>query len=473
MGPKPGKSKSKDQARHLRRLSIAKKDDATLQKGPSITSFFKNTPPSKLACPLCGKFIPRFKINEHIDSQCRDYLEENDMQTTAVSDDEQTKTSCLSSKSVPNCPDEEKNASMHANNQEAKTSPYFKKSGMTRQESPNNNSHVGEVRIVSLGRLSSKLSKKALFPSEDSNSHSIQVSVKEDPVLSEPSSSQKENFENIHGKSEHVEMQSKLTSQVPTENLPHVEKIKQATPKKEPLGPGVSKSADTSASLRFMKRKKEESPGACVTPVVQKKTKYSGKTSAKSSSTDQLPEVVVSKSKHQDVETNQIMTQDGSSDPPHNSSASPVEHSSPRRPYYLQNFLSVLETVLENQDDRCLFSEEELSSIQRFKQMSGREYTLEHNYKNNHILWKSLKCNTVHVTAGCSMFLYICIMHCWIKTNIPNAYFLVPGQMLYVRLFQRKLKWLQVSKLDYTEISSDLNPVVQELVSSGFLQTGW
>ncbi|KAF5907660.1 fanconi-associated nuclease 1, partial [Clarias magur] len=194
-------------------------------------------------------------------------------------------------------------------------------------------------------------------------------------------------------------MKSTLTSQVPTENLPHVEKIEQATPKEESLGPGESQLVDTSASLRLMKRKKEESPGACVTPIIQKKTKYSGKTSAKSSSTDQLPEVVVSKSKHQE------------------SSASPVVHSSPRRPYYLQNFLTVLETVLENKDDRCLFSEEELASIKRFKQMS------------------------------------------------------VPGQMLYVRLFQRKLKWLQVSKLDYTEISSDLNPVVQELVSSGFLQT--
>lgn len=53
-----------------------------------------------------------------------------------------------------------------------------------------------------------------------------------------------------------------------------------------------------------------------------------------------------------------------------------------------------------------------------------------------------------------------------------TSYILVPGQMLYVRLFQRKLKWLQVSKLDYAEISADLGPVVQELASSGFLQTG-
>lgn len=46
------------------------------------------------------------------------------------------------------------------------------------------------------------------------------------------------------------------------------------------------------------------------------------------------------------------------------------------------------------------------------------------------------------------------------------------GQKLYVRLFQRKMKWLQVGKLDYEEICRDLGPIAQELVQSGFLQTG-
>ena len=44
--------------------------------------------------------------------------------------------------------------------------------------------------------------------------------------------------------------------------------------------------------------------------------------------------------------------------------------------------------------------------------------------------------------------------------------------MLYVRLFQRKLKWLQVEKLDYAEISADLGPVAEELVEAGLLQGG-
>ncbi|XP_053479163.1 fanconi-associated nuclease 1 [Ictalurus furcatus] len=422
MSPKIGRSKSKDQARPLRRLSVANKDDkkgnAKLQKGPSITSFFKNTPPSKLACPLCGKFVPRFKINEHLDSQCQDFLEENDIQAAAACDNEQAKTSWPFSNNAPQSPDEEKNASIHDNNQGAKTSPYFKKSGTTRQESPKKCSHAGEVKIVSLGRLSSKLSKKVLFFSEDSKIHSTQVPIKEEPILSEPSSSQKENFdENVCVKSEHLVMNSTLTSQVPTENLHCVEKIEQATPKENSLGPEVSQTAETTASLRLIKRKKEESPGACIAPNMQKKTRYSLKRTAKSGSANPLPEVELGNSKCKDVERNQIMALDRGSDHPQDGSTSSVEHSSPRLPYYLQNFLTILGTVLENKDDRVLFSEEELSSIQRFKQLS------------------------------------------------------VPGQMLYVRLFQRKLKWLQVSKLDYAEISSDISPVVQELVSSGFLQT--
>lgn len=46
------------------------------------------------------------------------------------------------------------------------------------------------------------------------------------------------------------------------------------------------------------------------------------------------------------------------------------------------------------------------------------------------------------------------------------------GQKLYVRLFQRKLAWIKMNKLEYEEIASDLMPVVEELKDSGFLQTG-
>lgn len=41
-----------------------------------------------------------------------------------------------------------------------------------------------------------------------------------------------------------------------------------------------------------------------------------------------------------------------------------------------------------------------------------------------------------------------------------------------MRLFQRKLNWLKVNKIEYGEISVDLSPIIEELAAAGFLQTG-
>ncbi|NWI93466.1 FAN1 nuclease, partial [Pitta sordida] len=49
--------------------------------------------------------------------------------------------------------------------------------------------------------------------------------------------------------------------------------------------------------------------------------------------------------------------------------------------------------------------------------------------------------------------------------------FAVGGQKLYVRLFQRKLNWLKVNKIEYGEISVDLSPIIEELAKARFLQT--
>ena len=47
------------------------------------------------------------------------------------------------------------------------------------------------------------------------------------------------------------------------------------------------------------------------------------------------------------------------------------ESNSSRLPYYLRNFRTVLKAVLENEDDRKLFNQEDLSSIQAFEKLSG------------------------------------------------------------------------------------------------------
>uniref|UniRef100_UPI00398F5816 fanconi-associated nuclease 1 n=1 Tax=Pristiophorus japonicus TaxID=55135 RepID=UPI00398F5816 len=86
-------------------------------------------------------------------------------------------------------------------------------------------------------------------------------------------------------------------------------------------------------------------------------------------------------------------------------------------PYYLANFVTVLAAVLGS-EDKELFDEEDRGWIGTFQQLSAA------------------------------------------------------GQKLYVRLFQRKLNWLKVSRLDYAEIGLDLTPTIEELSLAGLLQTG-
>uniref|UniRef100_A0A4W4HFC2 Fanconi-associated nuclease n=1 Tax=Electrophorus electricus TaxID=8005 RepID=A0A4W4HFC2_ELEEL len=433
-----GAGRNRSKAWPLRRLSLAKKDGQRgsskeknkKQIGVSITSFFKNTPPAKLACPLCAKLVPRFKINEHIDSRCQDFAGENDSEASADDHNQQEKACAPLPKTSPRVLDEEKDSNVDGVNQDSKTSPYFKKNCLEKQGSPKTNEQAKMVKTVSLGSLSSKLSKRVLRFSETANVDSIEASDD-----SEPSSSQKENWnENMSVQAEPLVMSSAEASV----NLPQVEKpVKCATviPAVESLESEAVQPVKSAASFRLVKRKKEESPDACATPVLGKKSRNAASgennpfpifsrsqtspvsVSQSAGSTTQSVKVEGSESEHGSGAKNQIVAPGRSQAPPHKANNSPVEQFSLKQPYYLKNFLTVLGAVLENEDDRMLFNEEDLSSIHRFKQLS------------------------------------------------------VPGQMLYVRLFQRKLRWLQLSKLDYAEISSDLKPVAQELVCSGFLQS--
>ncbi|XP_041034434.1 fanconi-associated nuclease 1 isoform X3 [Carcharodon carcharias] len=86
-------------------------------------------------------------------------------------------------------------------------------------------------------------------------------------------------------------------------------------------------------------------------------------------------------------------------------------------PYYLRNFLMVLEAVLGSEDKELFNDGDEL----------------------------------------------------WLRTFGKLS---VAGQKLYVRLFQRKLNWLKITKLNYPEIGLDLTPSIEELRLAGLLQTG-
>lgn len=364
-------SQHKDDTKLLRRLSVSKKDctsrkKATIKensssknKGLSIASFFKNTPPSKLACPLCGRFVPRFKINEHIDSQCREYSEQNDFGAQ-----DKTPTKSPTHSNDFRGPDvEEKSTIMQAKNEESNTSLYFEKNNMARQESPKRNCQAKEIKKVSIGKLSSKLSKKVLVFSEDSINNS-EVAAVDEPDFTEASSSQKENFD-------------------ASTNPPHAEKSEAPLPELE--------SPETVASSRIMKRKKEDFSVTQADPILLKKPRHAENknknksfsifsqtqsshcsTSPNNITKDILPEV--RKSPDEKVEEKKTIEPQESNNPENDATSTAAHPPLTRQPYYLQNFLAVLEAVLENEDDRVLFNSEDLSHIHNFKQLSGTEH---------------------------------------------------------------------------------------------------
>lgn len=90
-------------------------------------------------------------------------------------------------------------------------------------------------------------------------------------------------------------------------------------------------------------------------------------------------------------------------------------HDLSNNPYYLTNFKYIIQCVFQNDDDDKLFNEEDKSVVHRFLNLSDSE------------------------------------------------------QKLFVRLFQRKNKWLRSNKVDYPEIAADITTALQNLFKNNFL----
>ncbi|XP_051953481.1 fanconi-associated nuclease 1-like [Xyrauchen texanus] len=399
-----------------RRLSVTKKNSQRAIKeksnnrswAASITSFFRNTPPCKLACPLCGKPVPRYKINEHIDSQCQKFLRDDNEDALAVNDDKQEKIT-KTPFDVALTQNEGKDKSTEK--KDAETSPYFKKSCVLRQDSAETYAQTKSVKTIGLGSLSSKLSRRALRLSGD-------IEMDQEANNGELSSSQKENF-TFESSACFVDTDNTLSvEQAASTHL----QVKNILAESSSSSTAIQSAKSLSLS-RVLKRKSEDVPESdtYTTETIHKKcrnfpNKSERQTTNESSSHVNNVPSSETPTKKEDIERKSSITP-GDEPEMLETASEGSECQSTRRPYYLQNFLTVLEAVLENEDDRTLFNEDDFSAIRSFQQLSA------------------------------------------------------PGQMLYVRLFQRKLKWLQVCKVEYTEISSDLRPVIHELVACGFLQT--
>uniref|UniRef100_A0A8D3E6D4 Fanconi-associated nuclease n=1 Tax=Scophthalmus maximus TaxID=52904 RepID=A0A8D3E6D4_SCOMX len=352
---KPGRSLSLSRSR--RKGGAPAGSRASAASSAPIASFFSSQPPPRLACPLCGLLVPRFRINEHIDLQCQNF----DRGDGGVVP------------SVQVSPPEPR-----------RTSPYFQKKNSQRASRETKSQSV--ARATDPRSLSSELSRRAGPESAraDGAHASPRLATERGPAET-PSGSQKENLpiQNSEDGEERVAAGDPTTA---------------TGERKEPA------SAGKASDLR-KRAKCDRSGGPEGVDAEQRGTvATSPDLAATPGDTRETRAAVVDGDSL--AELSEQTTGGRAVESPH-----------PPPPYYLRNFRSVLQAVLQDEDDGALFNRDDMALVQAFERLSAT------------------------------------------------------GQKLYVRLFQRKLKWLRVNKLDYGEIRSDLGPVAEELVQSGFLQS--
>ncbi|NXO93670.1 FAN1 nuclease, partial [Certhia brachydactyla] len=410
----------------------------------SITSFFNNVPPAKISCPMCGQLVPRYGINKHIDETCqRNCSEIGAIDATLNSfrnksppaANPSNNSSSYFSKSLLNLETSpSKNNLLKAGGSAAQqTSPYF--SSNSSDCSVNNESQARTVRTVSLGSLSSKLSrrrclqggKQVLYEEINSSPPAVHsacgsaAAPDDEGGGDEIDAGQSSQKENQPSQREHQEQNfSRREPEFQNEiNKCNREDLVDMVP--VPLLANNSNDKSFPSGTRSTKAERR-SEGGILSPD-KFEASLAIHTSAELVSNleaETQPHTPSSKTEVNCGTENCFSRDDAEVLPVEvledfKNDMSPTF--SPGHPYYLQNFLVVLRAVLENEDDVRLFNEQDLNIITKFYKLS------------------------------------------------------VGGQKLYVRLFQRKLNWLKVNKIEYEEISVDLSPIIEELAEARFLQT--
>ncbi|XP_054693385.1 fanconi-associated nuclease 1 [Grus americana] len=434
----------------------------------SITSFFNNVPPAKITCPMCGQMVPRYGINKHMDETCQKNHSEIGIESTLNSCRNESppaanvnnNSSSYISKTLLNLETSPPKSSLWKTERSAaqQFSPYFSNNHSVC--SVNNEPQAQTVKIVSLGTLSSKLSRRRCIQggkqivykeinSSPPTAHDTckSAAAQDDDDIYAGHSSQKENqlaqrehqeqnfskkepdFQEEIKKCNGKDLVDIIQASLPTDNgkgLP----IGTRSTKTESRSEGVILSPDkfetrlaiyTSAELTNSLEVKTQ-PHTQVIPSSKTGENWGTQNRLSKGDVQLLPVEVCESFKD---ETNHTLSETMEKVEFQNSIGDILDKitevssvpSSPGHPYYLQNFLVVLRAVLENEDDVRLFDEQDMNIITKFCKLS------------------------------------------------------VGGQKLYVRLFQRKLNWLKVNKIEYGEISMDLSPIIEELAEARFLQT--
>ncbi|KAM6308625.1 fanconi-associated nuclease 1 [Aegotheles albertisi] len=435
----------------------------------SIASFFNNVSPAKITCPMCGQMVPRYRMNEHMDETCQtshgeigitdSTLNSFRNESPSATNVNNYSSSYFSKKLLAVETSPFKSSLMKTEGSAAQQiSPYF--SNNSSVYSVNNEPQAQTVKVVSLGSLSSKLSrrriqggKQIIYKEIDSSPPAVHNMCKSaaarDDEIYDGHSSQKENQlaqsecqEQIFLKKE-SEFQEEI-NKCNGEDLMDIVRVSLTADdinvKKLPVATNNTKIESGSEGVILSPDKFEThlavSNSAQLTHSVKVKTQShtqvipSSKTEVSCGTLNCLSKgdvQVLPVEVHEDFkdEINHPLSETVEKVEFQNSIDDILDRlnevssvpSCPGHPYYLQNFLVVLRAVLENKDDVKLFDEQDVNIITKFCKLS------------------------------------------------------VGGQKLYVRLFQRKLNWLKVNKLEYGEISMDLSPIIKELTEARFLQT--
>ncbi|KAM9311867.1 fanconi-associated nuclease 1 [Gastrophryne carolinensis] len=431
-------SKSPEKKRPRKSLSLSKNRNSSTPKAsqssgkpsgsPSILSLFKNAPPAKLSCPLCSEMVPRFSLSKHMDEACAKANQDNDDVIWIAGGGSMQQSPSTATQPPQKVEIPTTNTAAKTSEDTAEDSPYFQKTSVVDIPGP-----VKVVKTVPLGSLSSKLSRryqtrKAKQDASKESNNCQETLSNGSPEEPELCNSQADNFHKKEGtcSADNVASPSKLANVIDDHGIisdcitslmttdgPNLSPCnaesetakpdRTAEPLKRKLGRRLSlKTGDGKKAKHSHTQEKTLSAGP-----------ENGRDPLEVASTEDSSDLL----SMEDLLLEEFRKPDeaGSHQESNLSSSDSSQYNG--QPYYLRNFLMVLQTVMDCEDDLSLFNEEDVNILSAFKQLS------------------------------------------------------VGGQKLYVRLFQRKLNWIKVNKIEYSEIGSDLTPYIEELKQNEFLQS--
>lgn len=335
-------------------------------------------------------------INEHIDLQCKNF-ERGNSSAASASNNVVPSIQLSPRRNPKTSPELDPRKEEEA--KETKSSPYFKKCNF--QQAPREISSKTVVRTIDLGSLSGRLSRRhrqeILTEDKHEDNHE-----KANSLLDFPSSSQKGNIpvQSLDDKGDSVTIIPLTTTS--TETSPCA-------------SPNLLCLVETSQPVtisKLTKRKKETTHSGKVSNL-GKKAKYerrSGETEMVLPSEDAPDSMEVPSTTNFDPisisdETGNTSSAATSSDllaGPEKTNSDQAVETSPQLqlPYYLRNFQTVLQAVLENKDDRALFNQDDMSCVNAFEKLSGM---LKYNFVIINL--KLFKC--------CISYMYFSLFKSW------------------------------------------------------------